>query len=126
MSKNKSVFLVLLAAILLSTLMPVALLADTPQEIAKRVLPSVVLLVMEASNGKPIATGSGGFFSMGWNICTPEMLTPPGKPAITTATLAIYKNLCAMLHEAKFCKLSDTDMENIFYNNAAELFSANN
>lgn len=48
-----------LVALLLSFLTPVMALADTPRDIAKRVSPSVVLLVMEDTNGQPLGMGSG-------------------------------------------------------------------
>jgi S1-C subfamily serine protease len=35
--------------------------AQTPQEIAKKAFPSVVLLVMEDANGQPVSLGSGFF-----------------------------------------------------------------
>jgi hypothetical protein len=47
-------------AILLFSLVPVsAATADDPRDIAKRVSPSVVLLVVEDSGGQPLAMGSG-------------------------------------------------------------------
>jgi S1-C subfamily serine protease len=48
-----------LVALLLSFLTPAMALADTPREIAKRVSPSVVLLVMEDGSGQPLGMGSG-------------------------------------------------------------------
>jgi len=42
--------------------------ADTPREIAKQVSPSVVLLVMEDSNGQQLSMGSGLEFI--WPIMT--------------------------------------------------------
>ena len=51
-----------------------------------------------------------------------EMFQKPQEPEITTSTFAVYENLCAMLHAARFCKLSEADLENIFYNNASGLF----
>jgi S1-C subfamily serine protease len=39
--------------------------AETPQQIAKKVFPSVVLLVMEDSNGQPMSLGSGFFVREG-------------------------------------------------------------
>ena len=48
-----------LVAILLTLLMAQVALADTPRDIAKRVSPSVVALVMEDATGKPLALGSG-------------------------------------------------------------------
>ena len=59
---------------------------------------------------------------MGWNCCYIEMFQKPQEPEITTSTFAVYENLCAMLHAARFCKLSEADLENIFYNNASGLF----
>lgn len=48
-----------LFALLIGLLMPAIVLADTPREIAKRVSPSVVLLVMEDASGQPLGMGSG-------------------------------------------------------------------
>ena len=48
-----------LVALLLSFLTPAMALADTPREIAKRISPSVVLLVMEDASGQPLGMGSG-------------------------------------------------------------------
>lgn len=48
-----------LVALLLGLLTPAIALADTPREIAKRVSPSVVLLVMEDASGQPLGMGSG-------------------------------------------------------------------
>ena len=59
MSKNRCLFGCVLAASLLSSLMPVTVTADTPGEIEKRVLPSMVLLIMQDSSGKSIAKASG-------------------------------------------------------------------
>jgi len=39
--------------------------AQTPQQIAKKAFPSVVLLVMEDANGQPMSLGSGFFISEG-------------------------------------------------------------
>jgi S1-C subfamily serine protease len=49
----------------LTNIITTTALANSPREIAKRVIPSVVLLVMEDGNGKQIATGSGFFVSDG-------------------------------------------------------------
>ena len=50
----------LLVAVLVTiTISAMALAEDSPREIAKRVSPSVVLLVMEDANGQPLAMGSG-------------------------------------------------------------------
>lgn len=59
MDKKRNVFWCVLGGLLLCGLMPPAAPAETPREIAKRVLPSVVLLVMEDANGEKIATASG-------------------------------------------------------------------
>ncbi|MBX3364472.1 MAG: serine protease [Phycisphaeraceae bacterium] len=47
------------AAACLASLVSASAVPDTPREIAKRVSPSVVLLVMEDANGQPLAMGSG-------------------------------------------------------------------
>lgn len=61
-------------------------------------------------------------FGMSWGACTAEMVSRPGGQKIR-ATFAVYENLRALLHGARFCKLSQTDIENIFYDNAAILFN---
>ena len=59
MENRKSRVGALLVAILVGSSMSAVALADSPSEIAKRISPSVVLLVMEDSNGQPLAMGSG-------------------------------------------------------------------
>jgi len=59
MSKGRTVFAGLLAPLFLTNIMSTTAFGDSPREIAKRVSPSVVLLVMEDSNGQPQAMGSG-------------------------------------------------------------------
>ena len=59
---------------------------------------------------------------MGWHLCSQEMVQRPRGQNIESATFAAYENLCAIFHAAKFCKLSKTDIQNIFYCNAERLF----
>ena len=66
----------------------------------------------------------GSYVRMGasWDMITEDMINRPGGQEIR-ATFAAYENLCAMLHAAKFSNISETDLNNIFYNNAAKLFN---
>jgi len=57
---------------------------------------------------------------MSWDMCSAEMVTRPGGQNIA-ATFAAYENLRALIHAARFCQLSETDLQNIFYDNAANL-----
>jgi len=66
--------------------------------------------------------GSYTRLGMGWHVCKQEMVQCPRGPKIDSATYAVYENLLAMFHAAKFCKLSETEIQNIFYNNAKRLF----
>ena len=70
--------------------------------------------------------GSYTRLGMGWHMCSQEMVQETGqlprRQEINSATFAVYENLAAMFHAAKFCKLSETDIQNIFYNNAVKLF----
>ena len=59
---------------------------------------------------------------MGWHCGFVETFQTRNEAKITTSTFAVYENLCAMLHAARFCKLSEADLEDIFYNNASRLF----
>jgi predicted TIM-barrel fold metal-dependent hydrolase len=65
----------------------------------------------------------GSYIRMGtsWEWITEDKISKAGGMEIK-ATFAAYENLCAMLHAAKFCKLTEADRNNIFYNNAARLF----
>ncbi len=58
---------------------------------------------------------------MSWHVATPDLLDRSGG-INHKSTFAIYENLCTLFQAAKFCKLSKSDIENIFYNNASRLF----
>jgi len=66
----------------------------------------------------------GNYIRLGrsWHVATPELVAGRSGSIKHKATFAAYENLSAMLLAAKFCKLSKTELENIFYNNAANLF----
>lgn len=71
------------------------------------------------------ATGfRGSYVRLGtsWHACTPEMVARPGGLE-AKATFAAYESLCALCHAAKFCRLSEQDLADIFFNNAAGLFN---
>ena len=71
------------------------------------------------------ATGFRGTYvrlGMTWDMCSGDMVRRHGGQEVKP-TFAAYENLCALLHAARFCRLSQTDMENIFFNNAAKLFN---
>ena len=59
---------------------------------------------------------------MNWAMLTTEMIASIYGNEIK-ATFAAYENLAALFNAAKFCKLSETDIQNIFYNNAKGLFN---
>ena len=65
----------------------------------------------------------GNYIRMGtsWEWITEEKIHRPGGQEIR-ATFAAYENLCAMLHAAKFCRVTEVERNNIFFNNAAKLF----
>ena len=76
--------------------------------------------------GTDLVTASGfrGTYvpiGMSWQWITADQLIPFGGKPIE-ATFAAYENLCAMTYAAKFCKLDNSELENIFFNNAARLF----
>ena len=58
---------------------------------------------------------------MSWDMITTESIRRSGGQTIN-ATFAAYENLCALLRAARFCKLDQTQLTDIFYNNAADLF----
>lgn len=66
----------------------------------------------------------GSYIRLGrsWHVATPELIAGRSGSIKHKATYAAYENLSAMLLAAKFCKVSKGDIENIFYNNAANLF----
>lgn len=65
----------------------------------------------------------GAYIRMGmsWDLVTAECMSRPGGQNIH-ATFAAYENLCALLRAARFCKMNQTQLADIFYNNAANLF----
>ena len=65
--------------------------------------------------------GSYVRLGMSWHLCAPEMVARPGGIE-SQATFAAYENLCALIHAARFCKLSEQERNNIFRNNAVQLF----
>ena len=58
---------------------------------------------------------------MSWHIVTPQVVARDGGLE-SRATFAIYENLSALFHAARFCQVSEDDIQNIFYNNATRLF----
>jgi predicted TIM-barrel fold metal-dependent hydrolase len=68
-----------------------------------------------AFRGKYIRLG------MSWHVVTPQVVDRVGGLE-SRATFAIYENLSALFHAARFCQISEDDIQNIFYNNAAGLF----
>ena len=58
---------------------------------------------------------------MSWDFLCEENLQRPVGQKIR-ATFAVYENFCAMLHAAKFCKVSEAEMNDIFFDNAKKLF----
>lgn len=58
---------------------------------------------------------------MSWHVVTPNLIARDGGLE-SRATFAIYENLSALFHAARFCNVSEDDIQRIFYNNAAKLF----
>ncbi len=58
---------------------------------------------------------------MSWHVVTPQLIVRDGGLE-SRATFAIYENLSALFHAARFYKVGEDDIQNIFYNNAASLF----
>ncbi len=58
---------------------------------------------------------------MSWHVVTPQLIARDGG-LDSKATFAIYENLSALFQAARFCNLSEDDIQNIFYNNAVNLF----
>lgn len=58
---------------------------------------------------------------MSWHVVTPQIVARDGGLE-SRETFAIYENLSALFHAARFCNVSNDDIKNIFYNNAAQLF----
>ena len=76
--------------------------------------------------GTDLVTASGfrgNYIRMGmsWDFITAEKLQRPGGQQIK-ATFAAYENLSALLCAARFCKLTDSQMNDVFYKNASVLF----
>jgi glutamate-1-semialdehyde 2,1-aminomutase len=65
----------------------------------------------------------GNYIRLGrsWHVVTPQAVAREGGLE-SRATFAIYENLSALFHAARFCRISEDDIQNIFYNNAARLF----
>lgn len=66
----------------------------------------------------------GSYVGLGlsWHAVTPEMVER-NRGLEGKATLAIYENLKALLLATRYTHVSDSDIRNIFYNNAANLFN---
>lgn len=58
---------------------------------------------------------------MSWHVVTPQVVAREGGLE-SRATFAIYENLSALFHAARFCHVSEEDIHNIFFNNAVGLF----
>ena len=58
---------------------------------------------------------------MSWHAASPKLLGGAGGLE-SKATFAAYENLSALLQAARFCRVSEDDIQNIFYNNSKELF----
>lgn len=77
--------------------------------------------------GTDLVTASGfrgNYIRMGmsWDFITADNFQRAcGKHV--KATFAAYENLCALLCAARFCKLSKTQLDDIFYNNSKILFN---
>ena len=65
----------------------------------------------------------GNYVRMGmsWHAATPELLCKAGG-LDSKATFAVYENLSALFHAARFCNVSEYDIQNIFYTNSKKLF----
>jgi len=65
----------------------------------------------------------GNYIRLGrsWHVVTPQVVEREGGLE-SRATFAIYENLSALFHAARYCHVSEEDIQNIFYNNAAGLF----
>ncbi len=65
----------------------------------------------------------GSYVRLGrsWHIVTPQLIAREGGLE-SRATFAIYENLSALFQAARFCNVSESDIQNIFYNNSARLF----
>lgn len=75
--------------------------------------------------GTDLATATGfrgTYVRMGtsWNAITDDKIT--GSKLLPDATFAAYENLCAFLSAARFCKLTESNLNDIFYENASALF----
>lgn len=76
--------------------------------------------------GTDLATVSGmrgTYIRMGmqWQWITAAQLAPFGGKPIE-ATYVAYESLCALIYAARFCKLPNSQVKDIFYNNAQRLF----
>ena len=58
---------------------------------------------------------------MSWHAMTAQMISRKGGMP-NRATFAVYENLSAMLRAARHCRLDDSAIHKIFYDNAAGLF----
>ena len=58
---------------------------------------------------------------MSWHVVMPQLIVRD-RGLESRATFAIYENLSSLFHAARFYKIGEDDIQNIFYNNAASLF----
>ncbi len=71
------------------------------------------------------ATGFRGSYirlGMSWHPCIHAMVRRKHVIIDDMTTFAAYENLCSFFCAVRFCKLSDEDIQRIFFSNAAELF----
>lgn len=71
------------------------------------------------------ATGFRGSYirmGMSWNFIAAETLQRSDGSQVR-ATFAAYENLCDLLCAARFCKLTNSQINDIFYNNSKRLFN---
>jgi len=92
-------------------------------ELFSRYDPSRILFGTDLVNAAAFR-GSYVRLGMSWHTVTPPMISRKGGLQ-GRATFAVYENLSALFHAARHCHISEDDIQNIFYENAAKLFKLN-
>ena len=70
------------------------------------------------------ATGfRGKYITMGfaWDACGPDAISSPALPP-KPATFAAYENLRTLIQAIRFCKLTEAEINSVFYENSRRLF----
>lgn len=81
-----------------------------------RILFGTDLVTATAFKGTHVRLG------MSWELCPADIIAAH-RNADLHPTFSVYESLCTTLYAARFCRLSETSVTNIFFKNAARLFN---